>query len=121
MNKNALLPATKGWVSLYALVLLNLVIALLMLQTAKLNSYVRRLKVKSELEEVEIFTIRKIKSDYYNYEESDCTLSYKQMSIDIDYEGMEANATITTPDSTIKFRVTYDDIDENITDFAYLE
>lgn len=119
-QKNASLLVNKGWGSLYVILLLNFTFVFLTYQTQRLLALKHLSQLDFSYEEVEIIAIRKIKDDYFNYQEEDTSLTYQGKEITFDYEGMTVLVEVNDGSKVVRFQVEYDDIDNCITKFEYL-
>lgn len=120
-RKNVSLHATKGWGSLYVMILLNFVLTLLLYQSQRLLSLKKLYELDLKYEEVEVVAIQKINDDYLNFKEEDSTIRYKDMDIFFDYEGLVVTVSINDGNKLVRFQAEFDDIDNCIVNFVYLK
>lgn len=71
-------------------------------------------------ERIETILVMKVKSDYLNYDESDAEFEIEGVLVTIVYEGMQAFATIHYEGGNRECVITFNDLDECIMNFEYL-
>lgn len=108
----------KGNVSVYGIFLLGVVLSF----TSYFYVLIQQLDNSDyEFQMAEFYTILFIKEAYMEYEEEDVSLTYEDFDIEITYEGMLATASITKDNKKLSFELEFDDIEECVSSFEYIE
>ena len=110
----------KGFVSVYGIALLSIVVCVMPLFYLKTKQYNLYLKEDS-WNQVECYTIMFIKNAFLEYEEKDVSFFYQGFDIRIVYDGMLAKAEIEKDEKKLCFQITFDDVEECITSFVYVK
>lgn len=108
----------KGYVSIYGILILALVLSFTSYFYVSIQSVAIQ---NTDFQMAEFYTILYIKHAYMEYEEEDVTLTYEDFDIEITYEDMIATAKISKDDKTLSFQLEFDDIEECVSSFEYVE
>ena len=114
MNKN-------GFISMYALVLLQITLTFSMMMLERIKtSYISH--TFDELTFVEIKVINKVKQDLLEYEEEDSSFEENGFDVELVYDDVTCYITIKKGQKKVlSSRLEFDDIEEEIIAYEYLE
>lgn len=113
------LVSQKGWISIYAILLLHVTFSVLIYQNTKINTILKQTKRTVQNEIIEIQAVHIVKNDYLTFSEEDKVVNIEGVNVEIDYEGMSAIINVQTSEP-YRILIDYDDINECITKFEYL-
>lgn len=120
-KKPCLAASNKGFLSIYALMLLSLSLTFITLIQSKYTTAMLLKKDKREGELVELYAIHYVKTALKEYEEKDETITYRNHEIQITYEDITAFIVYKLNGVTHKIVVEYDDICDCIMNIAYIK
>lgn len=110
----------KGFIAIYGIYLLNLVLpfSMMLIECLK-TSYLYH--QDNTIDFVEIHTINKVKKDLLAYEESDETFSYLDYDVELNYEDITCYIKISKQAKLmINAVLEFDDIEEEIRSYTYI-
>lgn len=111
----------KGFVTIYGLVVMQIVLSFTSYLTFVLKSYAKSYKLEKDLHYTEIYTIQKVKTDLYEYEEQNGTFMYEGYKIHLTYDDITCYIQIYENGvCKINSVLEYDDIDCYIVSYKYV-
>ena len=95
-------------------------IHIFLLMSTRIKTAMLLFQSDSLSERLETVVVMKVKSDYLNYAESDIDFEYEGIPISIVYDKMQARVSVYYSDKTVGYLITFNDLDECIMNFEYL-
>ena len=111
MSLSVTTTTKKGFITLYFLSLLMLIIAFSCSYLRSINNYLyyrESLDAFRRMNNAEVLTVMRIKKAFDDYSEQDETLTYKGCIIDITYDGLNAEIAISYNGYLRERSLTYD-------------
>lgn len=117
LNLNA-----KGFISVYALLLLNVVVLMSYLLQLRIKN-IQLLQKQGQSFAIGVReTIEKIKEDYLSFTEENCEIETNHgLSASIVYEGLEARVRLYDEAHEVCYRLYFDDLEEVFLEFEYID
>lgn len=119
--KRSLDVSKKGFLSIYALTILPLVLTVSSVFIFIMQSQINALQMKQSLHLCEIYAIQVVKNELINYEEENKVISYDQYEVEIEYEDIKAYIKIKEQGIVqIYSLLVWDDIENVVVKYEYL-
>ena len=118
--KKLLAVNKKGFLSMYALTILPVILVIISTLTYTIDKHVENQKINNSLHLCEIYTINYVKKALYTYQEEDVELLYDGYKIKLLYEDIICFITILKEDEIVlKSILEWDDIENVVVSYTY--
>lgn len=111
----------KGFITIYGLIVMQVVLAFSSYLIYTLQSYAKSYTYDKKLHYTELYTIQKVKTDFYNYEEENEEYDYLGYRVHLTYDDITCFIHIyQNGEEKISSKLVYDDIECFIVSYEYV-